>query len=333
MTYSIEALKIGRQYRSAKKKPGFKGLLSLLFHPEIQLKQAISDISFQVKEGEFVGLIGANGAGKTTLLKVLSGLIPPTHGTATVLGENPFERSLAFRKNIALVMGQKAQLWWDLPANEAFDLLRAIYQTDKAIHKKRLNELTQLLGVTELLQTQIRRLSLGERMKMEIIGAILHRPKLLFLDEPTIGLDLLASHRLRAFLKEHNKTEGTTIVLTSHNMDDISELCERIFVLKEGKLIFDGAPSTLIAKNECQLRVQFSTVIPTQAALAAVQGMVLGIDVDPKHEETLLLSIDRRQLAGVIQKLMTTFSVLDLSIEEASLDRAITKIYRGDTDQ
>ncbi len=330
MTYSIEASHIGRDFRSTKKKPGFKGILSLLFHPEIVVKQAVTDVSFQIREGEFVGLIGSNGAGKTTLLKVLSGLIPPTTGTATVLQETPFDRSLKFRKNIALVMGQKAQLWWDLPAVEAFDLLRAIYQTDPVVHRARLDELATLLGVTSLMQTQIRRLSLGERMKMEIIGAILHRPKLLFLDEPTIGLDILAARRLRAFLKEHNKSEGTTIILTSHNMDDISELCKRILVLKEGRLLFDGAPSVLIAENECQLRVQFSTAIDPGAVKENLDELVFGIDKDPDQQETLLFTLDRKQLASAIQRLMSSFTVLDFSIQEASLDRAMTKIYKGE---
>lgn len=332
MTYSIEASHIGRDFRSTKKKPGLKGILSLLFHPEVVTKHAVTDVSFKIQEGEFVGLIGSNGAGKTTLLKILSGLIPPTTGTATVLSETPFDRSLQFRRNIALVMGQKAQLWWDLPAIEAFDLLRAIYQTDPALHRKRLDELATLLGVTGLMQTQIRRLSLGERMKMEIIGAILHRPKLLFLDEPTIGLDILAARRLRAFLKEHNKSEGTTIILTSHNMDDISELCERILVLKEGRLLFDGAPSVLIAENECQLRVQFREAIDPGAAKTSLGESVLGIDKDVEQQETLLFTLDRKQLATVIQKLMNSFSVLDLSIEEASLDRAMTKIYKGESE-
>ena len=193
--------------------------------------------------GQFVGLIGANGAGKTTLLKILSGLIPPTAGEARVLGFKPFDRSLEFRKQISLVMGQKAQLWWDLPAIEAFDLLRALYQIPQDIYKKRLDELTNLLDVTRLLNTQIRRLSLGERMKMEVIGAILHLPKVIFLDEPTIGLDVLAAQKLRDFLKQHNAREGATIILTSHNMDDISELCKQSsFSSRKARSLFDGDP-------------------------------------------------------------------------------------------
>ena len=203
--FAITVRDVKRSFKSVKKEEGMKGLLKLLYKPEYQTHEALKGISFEIPQGEFTGLIGANGAGKTTLLKILSGLIPPTSGEARVLGFTPFERSIEFRKQISIVMGQKAQLWWDLPALEAFDLLRALYQIPRETYKARVDELTSLLDVTKLLGTQIRRLSLGERMKMEVIGAILHLPKVIFLDEPTIGLDVLASKRLREFLRTHNQ--------------------------------------------------------------------------------------------------------------------------------
>ena len=199
----IEIDRISRSFRSVKKKPGIRGTFELLIHPEYQEHHALSEVSFSIEAGAFVGLIGANGAGKTTLLKILSGLIPATSGTARVLGTDPFDRSLEFRRSISLVMGQKAQLWWDLPALDAFDLIQAIYEIPKPKYQERLNLLAELLDVKRLFQTQIRRLSLGERMKMELIGALLHWPKVIFLDEPTIGLDVLAAHKLREIGRAH----------------------------------------------------------------------------------------------------------------------------------
>lgn len=223
---------VRRSFRSTRKKEGFKGAIGLLLKPEYQIHEALKGVSFELEPGSFNGLIGANGAGKTTLLKILSGLIPPTSGETQVLGFDPFKRSLAFRRNISLVMGQKAQLWWDLPAMDAFDLLRAIYEIPIAAYRERLHTLSELLDVGRHLQTQIRRLSLGERMKMELIGALIHWPKVIFLDEPTIGLDVLAAHKLREFLKVFNQKERATIILTSHNMDDIERLCSRVLILR-----------------------------------------------------------------------------------------------------
>ncbi len=303
--------------------------MKLLFNPEHVTHDALKGISFSIPTGEFVGMIGANGAGKTTLLKILSGLIPPSSGHATVLGFNPFERSLEFRKSISIVMGQKAQLWWDLPAIEAFDLIRALYQIPRDVYRKRLDELTSLLDVTKLLNTQIRRLSLGERMKMEVIGAILHLPKVIFLDEPTIGLDVLAAQKLREFLKIHNQREGATIILTSHNMDDISELCKRILLVKEGALLYDGEAAHLTRQDECLLRIKFLSE-PTVAEVAQVVGLpVESVQKDEEDATTLLLSVTRPQVAEHLQRLLGKFSVADIGIQEPSLERVIQRIYQS----
>src|SRR3984957_4903018 len=242
----IEVSRVSRSFSSVKKEEGMKGAMKLLFNPERQTHEALKNVSFSLEPGSFNGLIGANGAGKTTLLKILSGLIPPTSGEARVMGLEPFKRTRDFRRSISLVMGQKAQLWWDLPAIDAFDLLQAIYEIPKDKYKERLNTLAELLDVTRLLHTQIRRLSLGERMKMELIGAILHWPSVIFLDEPTIGLDVLAAHKLREFLRVFNEREKATIILTSHNMDDIERLCSRVLILRSGEMIYDGRPEGLI---------------------------------------------------------------------------------------
>ncbi len=325
---AIEVNDVKRSFKSVKKEEGFKGTLKLLLNPEYITHEALKGITFSIPKGEFTGLIGANGAGKTTLLKILSGLIPPTTGTATVLGFTPFDRSIEFRKTISLVMGQKAQLWWDLPAIEAFDLLRALYQIPRGLYQSRLEELTTLLDVTKLLNTQIRRLSLGERMKMEVIGAILHLPQVIFLDEPTIGLDVLAAHKLREFLKRHNQKEGATIILTSHNMDDISELCKRVLLVKEGALIFDGNPEKLIAQDECLLKIKLlSQATPTElAALLAIPAEnILKDEDDPT---TFLMTVARSRVAEYFQKLVQKFQVADIGIQEPSLERVIQRIYR-----
>ena len=302
--------------------------MKLLFNPEYVTHEALKGISFTIPSGEFTGLIGANGAGKTTLLKILSGLIPPSSGHAKVLGVDPFERSMEFRKQISIVMGQKAQLWWDLPAIEAFDLLRALYQIPREVYRKRLDELTSLLDVTKLLNTQIRRLSLGERMKMEVIGAILHMPKVIYLDEPTIGLDVLASQKLRQFLKIHNQKEGATIILTSHNMDDISELCRRIILIKEGAVLYDGLPSTLTKQDECQLRVKLLTEATAAEVAASVSLPVEAVAKDEEDATTFLLTIPRSRVAEYFQKLIGKFQIADIGIQEASLERVIQRIYQ-----
>ena len=327
--HSIVVKNITRSFRSVKKEEGVRGTLKLLFKPEYITHEALKGISFEIPRGEFTGLIGANGAGKTTLLKILSGLIPPSTGEASVLGFTPFERSIEFRKQISIVMGQKAQLWWDLPALEAFDLIRALYQIPRDTYKKRVEELTTLLDVTKLLNTQIRRLSLGERMKMEVIGAILHLPKVIFLDEPTIGLDVLASKKLREFLRTHNQREGATIILTSHNMDDISELCKRILLIKEGQLIFDGNPGTLTRQDECVLRVKLMSE-PATAEIALALGIAEDrVQKDEEDPSTYALSVQRSRITEYFQKLLGQFQVADIGIQEASLERVIQQIYQG----
>ena len=324
---AISVRDVKRSFRSPKKTEGLKGTLNLLFNPEYIVHEAVKGVNFEIESGAFVGLIGANGAGKTTLLKILSGLIPPTSGEAKVLGFTPFERSIEYRKQISLVMGQKAQLWWDLPAIEAFDLLRALYQIPKDVYKKRVEELTTLLDVSKLLNTQIRRLSLGERMKMEVIGAILHLPKVIFLDEPTIGLDVLAAQKLRTFLKSHNQTEGSTIILTSHNMDDISELCKRILLIKEGTMIYDGNPKNLTNQDECQLKVKLLSTPKPEEIAAKLNVPAANIRIDEEDETAYSIVLERKDLTQTFQTLLQNYSVADIGIQEPSLERVIQRIY------
>ena len=230
----IEVRHLTRVFRTYKKQPGFLGGVKGLFRREFEETAAAKDVSFDIGEGEFVGFLGPNGAGKTTTLKMLSGLIYPTSGSAKVAGFDPTKRENAYRRIFALVLGQKNQLWWDLPAVESFSLIRAIYGIPAADFKAALNELVTLLNVEKKLNVMVRELSLGERMKMELIAALLHRPRVLFLDEPTIGLDVLSQRAVRQFLRDYNRRHGVTILLTSHYMADIKELCERVIVIHKG---------------------------------------------------------------------------------------------------
>jgi ABC-2 type transport system ATP-binding protein len=334
----ITVNKVRRVFRSTQKGEGIKGTIDLLFRPKTTEHVALKEVSFTIEPGAFVGLIGANGAGKTTLLKILAGLIPPSSGEATVMGFKPFDRTMEFRHTISLVMGQKAQLWWDLPATDAFDLLKAIYEIPEAKYRERLETLSELLDVKRLLQTQIRRLSLGERMKMELIGALLHWPKVIFLDEPTIGLDVLAAEKLRDFLKVFNQREKATIILTSHNMDDIERLCSRVMILKTGEMIFDGSPSRLLRQGECSLRVRLKEPMKTEelAAIAGVkpEAVTLGESEGSDGEDgaeagtpALHIATNKDSVIRVLQSIMAKATIVDMGIEEQSLESVISRIY------
>ena len=329
----IEVKDIRRSFRSTKKEEGMKGTLGLLFNRKYQEHEALKGVSFSIEPGSFNGLIGANGAGKTTLLKILAGLIPPSSGKAQVLGYTPFKRSLDFRRKIALVMGQKAQLWWDLPARDAFELLQAIYEIPLKTYKERLHTLAELLDVQNHLGTQIRRLSLGERMKMELIGAIIHWPSVIFLDEPTIGLDVLAAHKLREFLKVFNQREKATIILTSHNMDDIERLCSRVLILRSGALIYDGRPQGLTQEGERLLRIRFLNP-PSIEELQRTTGLAAKL-IQPSTQNTspdedpgaILFNIKQDQIVSVLQAVMNRFEIIDMGIEGQSLEKVIQGIY------
>ncbi len=333
MSAVIEVRNVRRAFRSVKKEEGFKGAMGLLIKPQYQQHEALKGVSFTIEPGSFVGLIGANGAGKTTLLKILSGLIPPSSGDARVLGYEPFKRAVSFRQSISLVMGQKAQLWWDLPAADAFDLIRAIYEIPMPVYRARLAELAEILDVQKHLRTQIRRLSLGERMKMELIGAILHWPKVIFLDEPTIGLDVLAAHKLREFLKIFNQKEKATIILTSHNMDDIERLCSRVMIMRAGEMIYDGKPEGLTKKGERRLRLRLMQN-PDKDALARTIGMPAGaIDLGADDEEgeakTFHVHLKTEQIVPVLQAAMGAYTIVDMGVEEQSLEVVIQRIYES----
>lgn len=259
MAFVIETESLTRSYKTYRRQEGPWGAVRGFFKRQAELKEALKSTTLKIEPGQIVGLVGANGAGKTTLLKILSGLIYPTSGKVSVLGYTPFERKSEFLRQISILLGQKAQLWWDLPAADSFNLLANIYGLDARQAKSDWMELAERLRCVEQLHVQLRRLSLGERMKMELIGALLHRPKVLYLDEPTIGLDVLAQNTIRSFLAEYVKRYQPTILLTSHYMDDISRLADRLLLISQGNIVYDGRVEDFVAHAEKNLQLDIQS--------------------------------------------------------------------------
>ncbi len=328
----IQTQNLSKTFRVHKKVAGLAGSVKSLFNRQWLDKQALRDVTLHVGSGEILGLVGANGAGKTTLVKILAGVIHPSSGSVSILGHNPWSRSNDFRRQISLIMGQKAQLWWDLPAEDCFLLLREIYQIPHPQYKQNLEYLVESLGVKDQLNIQIRRLSLGERMKMELIAALLHTPRVVFFDEPTIGLDLTAQRAIRNFILEYRKLHKPAMILTSHYMEDIERLCPRIAIIKDGQIVYDGDLARVVNTyaNHKILSVEFETeVSPAQSpkAFAALNAEVIFQD-----SSTVRLKVARTAVAQVAGQMLQQFRVKDLSIEEEDIGNIIEKLIRRDKD-
>jgi len=320
----VEVKNLKKYYRVHKKEPGLTGSLKALFRRKYKDVKAVDNASFEINEGELVGFIGPNGAGKTTTLKCLSGLLYPSSGKTSVLGFNPWERKTEFLKEIALIMGQKNQLWWELPPMETFLLNKEVYEIPEEKFKKTLKELTGLLEVEDLVRIQVRKLSLGQRMKCELIAALLHSPKVLFLDEPTIGLDVVMQKKMRDFIKEYNRCYQSTIILTSHYMGDVKELCQRVIIIDKGKIVFDGQLEEIIKKY----------------ADHKVISVILAKEVDHKKLESLgelkeysypkvVIVVKREKTSIVAAQVLDKLPVVDLNIEEAAIEDIIRELFTG----
>lgn len=259
MSIVIETRALSRSYKTYRREEGGWNAIKGFFNRKSEVKVALKPTSISIESGQIVGLVGANGAGKTTLLKILSGLIFPSEGEALVLGYRPYDRKSEYLRQISILLGQKAQLWWDLPAADSFSLLSSIYSLDRAQAKRDWMDLAGRLNCVDQLQVQLRRLSLGERMKMEIIGSLLHRPKVLFLDEPTIGLDVLAQRTIRSFLTSYVQEHKPTIILTSHYMDDISSLADRLLLISQGAIVYDGSMDGFLSHAEKNLNLDLKS--------------------------------------------------------------------------
>jgi ABC-2 type transport system ATP-binding protein len=323
----ISVKHLSKYYQVHQKEPGLAGSIKSLFARKYYDVKAVNNVNFEIEEGELVGFIGPNGAGKTTTLKTLSGLLYPTKGEVSVLGYTPWKRQPEFQKQFALVMGQKNQLWWDLPAIESFILNKEIYEVPNEKYKATLDELTELLEVKDLLKVQVRKLSLGERMKMELIAALIHSPKVLFLDEPTIGLDVVAQKKMRDFIKVYNQKYRATVILTSHYMDDVKELCKRIIIIDKGTVLFDGLLSDIVRKYADHKNLSVileKELTPKQMEHLKTLGGIKEFDY-PK----LVLQVARENSNKVAAKLLQSYPVADLNIEESQIEDIIREVFTG----
>jgi ABC-2 type transport system ATP-binding protein len=320
---AIEVEGLAKSYRVYLKEEGLLAAIRGLFHRRYKLVQAVRGIDLRVEQGEFVAFLGPNGAGKTTTLKLLSGIIMPTAGTARVLGHIPWKREDAYRRRFALVMGQKNQLWWDLPAQESFRLHQQIYRIDPKAFARTRDELVSLLGVRGLISQPVRELSLGERMKMELIAALLHSPEVLFLDEPTIGLDVVAQHAIQNFLRHYQQQRRTTILLTSHYMKDVAALCRRVVIIAHGQIMYDGSLEGIIDRfsRHKVVTLQFPPDGARPAGLARLGEVVE--DSFPR----VRLRVDRRQVPETLAGMLRSISLEDVSVEDPPLEEVIAEVF------
>jgi ABC-2 type transport system ATP-binding protein len=295
-----------------------------LFHRKHEQVAAVKDVNFTVEPGELVGFLGPNGAGKTTTLKMLAGLLYPTSGTARVLGYTPWERHDGYRRQFALLLGQKNQLWWDLPARESLELNAKIYGIPRNSFERTVSEMTELLSVKDKLDVNVRELSLGERTKMELIASLLHQPKVLFLDEPTIGLDVISQKTVREFLREYNAKRQTTILLTSHYMADIQELCRRVIIIDHGTIFFDGSLSEIIDRFADFKLITFQTAHtePRAGVDLAKYGEVL-----EQHAGSIKLKVKRDRVIPVCKALLDELPVSDIDIQDVPIEDVIRQIF------
>lgn len=318
----ITVKNLKKYYSVHQKEPGLFGSIKSLFSRKYQDVKAVDDTSFEIKRGELIGFIGPNGAGKTTTLKVLSGLLYPTSGQARVLGYEPFKRQADFQKQFALVMGQKNQLWWDLPAWESFILNKEIYEIPDDQFKKIVDELSSMLEVEDILKIQVRKLSLGQRMKCELVAALLHNPKVLFLDEPTIGLDVVAQKKMRDFIKEYNQKYNATIILTSHYMADVKELCKRVIVIDKGVILYDGLLENIVEKFAPYKVIKVDLGEEMDQKKLATIGEVKEI-----NEGRVIIHVPGDEAPKRAGRLLQKFEVADLTIEEPPIEDIIRQVF------
>jgi len=322
----IEAVNLTKVYRIPDKDPGVRGAVKALFRPRHTSKTAVKDVSFAIAPGEIVGYIGVNGAGKSTTIKMLTGILVPTGGQVRVLGRDPHRDRVANARDIGVVFGQRSQLWWDLALRESLTMVGRIYEVDDARFQRLISEFSETLELKELLPIPIRNMSLGQKMRAELAATLIHEPRIVYLDEPTIGLDLLVKERIRAFIKRINQEKGTTVVLTTHDLGDIEELCQRVLIIDNGVLIYDGSLETIKQRFGKYREITFETA-------ADLNGLDVptGAEVLEKGGRTLSLRFDRTQTSAsrVSASVMSQIEVIDLSLKEPDLSMVVKQIYQG----
>ena len=317
----VEHLK--KEFEYYKKGTGLQGSLHNLFHRKMLKKEAVKDISFSVERGEMIGLLGPNGAGKTTTLKMLSGILFPTAGEVEIDGYIPWERKNAFKRRFSIVMGQKNQLWWDLPASDSFYLNKCIFDVPDGEYRRTVEELSELLDVKDLMNVQVRRLSLGERMKMEILAALIHRPDILFLDEPTIGLDILSQQKIRDFLKTYNEQTKTTVILTSHYMRDIEELCRRAVIINQGQLVYDGTLADINHRMGDRKLLSLKSIEPVPREHLSLFGRVREY-----HGREAVLEVPKGKIKETASAILSLLPVEDFTVTEIPLEESIALFFQ-----
>jgi ABC-2 type transport system ATP-binding protein len=322
MPLSIDARALSKEYRSPLKQPGLSGALRSLFDRKFKTTRAVAGIDLKIEEGELVGFLGANGAGKTTTLKMLSGLLTPTSGEASVLGHTPWKREAAFQKRFSLVMGQRTQLWWEIPALETLRLNQVIYGLSEKEFEANLAELVDLLELQECLDVPVKKLSLGQRMRAELAAALLHKPTLLLLDEPTLGLDVVMQKKVREFIREYNTRNKATILLTSHNMTDVVELCPRVIIIERGLILYDGSLSTLIKKHATHKVVEAVFSKPVERRDLEGLGRVVSFS-----ELKAVVEVPRADVSRRAADLLMKLPVADLTIDEQPIDDVVRGIF------
>lgn len=320
----IQVTDLKKTFTSFKKKEGLKASFKDFFKREKITTEALKGISFEINKGEFIGFLGPNGAGKTTTLKMLTGILTPSSGEAKILGHIPWKRENTFKKKFSFIMGQKGQLWWDLPPLDSYELFKHIYEIPEEKYKKNLKFLTELLQIEDIIEIQTRKLSLGQRMKAELVGALIHGPEILFLDEPTIGLDVVAQHSIREFLKAYNKETKATIILTSHYMEDIKRLCERVIIIDHGSLIYDGTYKHLTQKFAQDKTVELSLNKKVARLDLEKYGTILEL-----NEDSVTLSVPRERSTKLIAEMMEKLPIEDISVHERTMEDIVSEIFQN----
>lgn len=319
----IQVQHLNKSFKVAKRQSGFRNAAKALFHREVSTISALQDISFTIQEGEMVGYIGPNGAGKSTTIKIMCGVLTPDDGTCLINGRVPWKERIDHVQDIGVVFGQRSQLWWDVPVIDSFELIRDIYRVDPQVYRQNLEELVALLDLSETLKTPARSLSLGQRMRCEIAASLLHDPKILFLDEPTIGLDAVSKIAVRQFIKKRNQEKGTTVILTTHDMQDIEALTERILLIGKGQILLDGQLPELKQRfsDAKTLQIDYLGTAPTLPAGATVTQAEIG---------RLELTIDPNQLTvpQAITQLSQQVEITDLSVSSITAEEMVAKLYK-----